>query len=105
MIKTQFSLIDCPFCGKSRTYGRSGVGFEHERRCADCGFVWEDIQPDVVLLKLAHSRRIESEQLREIIEKIKDELRATRLRSKIGVCLKGRIEDFCADGEKVKCIH
>lgn len=36
-----FDLRRCPQCGSRNTHWRSGVHFDHERRCADCGKTWD----------------------------------------------------------------
>ena len=36
----------CPFCDQKSCW-RSGVGFEHEKICMECGVVWE---PGIMVL-------------------------------------------------------
>lgn len=31
----------CPRCDSPDTHWRSGVHFDHERRCVDCGKIWD----------------------------------------------------------------
>lgn len=65
----------CPKCG---AYGhwRNGVGFDHERRCADCGLRWvpgEDAGP--MMSKLIKLRNMVLAKHREAATR---ELRGTR---------------------------
>ena len=69
--------MKCPKCGKEAHY-RHGRAFEHELRCDDCGFIWEENDPNTHrLANLARDRigeialaKAENERLKGVIEKL-----------------------------------
>ncbi len=41
MPNAEFSPKQCPKCGGTATHWRTGVHFDHERRCTECSYCWD----------------------------------------------------------------